>query len=213
VLAPTDTPDDGAVFTDLRTTWVIMGLGHGHENLEEVKDQTVLLGRDGNTIRANAKLYLNNEITDETRDAIHFHGDRKEFPISAALFVPDDQKSSTILRGRFETGQLPHQVVVPSRVVEHLLQSVFRIKQIFNTVFVLVGLSTVLILGLIFVLSLRIRKDEMHTLFTMGSSRSKIIEILGIELSLIVIGSLVVVLALYVTTGFFVDTFIQQCIL
>jgi len=31
VLNKSDTPDDKAVFTDIKTTWVIMGLGHGHQ--------------------------------------------------------------------------------------------------------------------------------------------------------------------------------------
>jgi len=213
VLEASNTPDDGAVFTDLRTTWVIMGLGHGHENLEDVDDQSVLFGRDGNNIRANAKLYLHNQITEANRNDIHFHGDRRNYPISASLFVPKDKKAETILRGRFETGQLPHQVVLPSHVVDNLLQSVFRVKQIFDIVFLVVGLATLLILGLIGTLSVRIRKDEMHTLFTMGSSRSKIAEVLGFELGMIVTVSVVAVGVLYILTGFFVEAFIQQYIL
>jgi len=213
VLTPSGSPDDGAVFTDLGTTWVIMGLGHGHEDLEEVTDRTVLFGRDGNNIQANAKLFLYNQITAENRDAVHFHGERTLYPISAALFVPDDEKAATILRGRFETDELPHQVVLPTQVVTNLLQSVFRIQQIFDTVFVLVGLSTLLILGLIAALSLRIRKDEIHTLFTMGSSRSKIAEVLGFELGMIIGVSLVVVVALYALTGYFVDDFIRAFVI
>ena len=30
VLETSDSPDDLAVFTDLKTNWIIMGLGHGH---------------------------------------------------------------------------------------------------------------------------------------------------------------------------------------
>ncbi len=32
ILEPTGTPDDDAVFVDVKTTWVIAGLGHGHED-------------------------------------------------------------------------------------------------------------------------------------------------------------------------------------
>ena len=31
ILEPTGTPDDDAVFVDVKTTWVIAGVGHGHE--------------------------------------------------------------------------------------------------------------------------------------------------------------------------------------
>ena len=35
VLDPTGTPDDQAVFVDVRTAWIIGGIGHGHEDLPE----------------------------------------------------------------------------------------------------------------------------------------------------------------------------------
>jgi putative ABC transport system permease protein len=33
VLKPAGTPDDLAVFVDVKTTWVIVGLAHGHQDL------------------------------------------------------------------------------------------------------------------------------------------------------------------------------------
>ena len=33
VLKPTGTPDDLAVFVDVKTTWIIEGLAHGHQDL------------------------------------------------------------------------------------------------------------------------------------------------------------------------------------
>ena len=213
VLEPTDSPDDNAVFTDFRTTWIILGLGHGHEDLANTADRTVILERNANTVKANAKLFMYNEITAKNLDSFHFHGDTKDYPLNSILFVPNDQKSSTILRGRFEANELPNQVVVPTRVVENLLQSIFRIKQIFNTVFILVGVSTLLILGLIVVLSLRLRKDEIYTMFTIGSSRAKIVEIVGFELLTIVTMSVAVASGLYYFTGFFVGEFIARFIL
>lgn len=213
VLEPTDSPDDNAVFTDFRTTWIILGLGHGHEDLANTTDRTVILERNANTVKANAKLFMYNEITAKNLDSFHFHGDTKDYPLNSILFVPNDQKSSTILRGRFEANELPNQVVVPTKVVENLLQSIFRIKQIFNTVFILVGVSTLLILGLIVVLSLRLRKDEIYTMFTIGSSRAKIVEIVGFELLTIVTMSVAVASSLYYFTGFFVGEFIARFIL
>ena len=34
ILAASNSADDGAVFVDLKTQWVIEGFGHGHQDLE-----------------------------------------------------------------------------------------------------------------------------------------------------------------------------------
>ena len=213
VLAESGSQDDNAVFTDLKTNWIIMGLGHGHQDVIDLTDPTLVMKRDSGIVRTTAKLFIYNEIDGENMDSFHFHGSIDDYPVSAFVFVPDDDKSSAIIRGRFEAGELPNQVVVPSVAVDHLLQSIFRIKHIFNTVFILVGLATLLILILIVTLSLRLRKDEIHTMFTMGSSRYKTFEILGLELLILIIMSGIVAAILYYITGFFVDDFIRYFIL
>jgi putative ABC transport system permease protein len=207
ILHATASPDDNAIFVDLKTAWTILGLGHGHEKLTGTEDTSVILQRDQDKVTANAGLYLFNAITDANAEQFHFHGDSKSFPLHAIIFVPHDQKSLTILQGRFAANELPDQAVIPAQVVQNLLQSIFRIKEIFNTVFVLVGLATALILGLILALNLRLRKDELYTMFTIGSSRGKIAQILSAELGIIIFASVTLALVFYVVTGFFVDTF------
>jgi putative ABC transport system permease protein len=213
ILNPSDTPDDKAIFTDLKTNWIIMGLGHGHQDVTKTTDQSIILNKDSNNVTANAKLFIYNEINQKTLEGFHFHGDVSNYPITSAIFVPNDQKSNTILRGRFESAEMPNQIVVPVKVVGNLLQSIFRIKEIFNTVFVLVGFATILILGLIVTLSIRLRKDEIFTMFTIGSSRAKVIEIISFELLIIIICSASVALVLYYLTGFFIEEFINYYII
>lgn len=213
VLNKTDTPDDRAVFVDIKTNWVILGLGHGHEDLKQVYDPTIVLERDSNVVKAGAKLFLYNTINGENMDSFHFHGDINSYPLSSIIFVPKDHKSETILRGRFESGELIQQIIVPEMVVTTLLQSIFRIKQIFNTVFILVGVATILILSLIVTLSLRLRKDELHTMFTIGSSRRKVAEIVTFELLILLISSAIFAWATYLVTGMFVEEFINNFIL
>ena len=213
VLVPSNTPDDQAIFTDLKSNWVIMGLGHGHQDLAKVYDPTLIMDRSQDSVTATAKLYIYNEINGNNLDSFHFHGDINDYPVSAVIFVPNDQKSSTILRGRFEGGELPNQIVVPTKVVENLLQSIFRIKQIFNTVFLLVGFATLLILGLIVALSLRLRRDEIYTMFTIGSSRAKVFEILSFEMIILIALSTTLSLIMYYFTGYFVDDFMRTYIL
>ena len=213
VLSSSGSPDDNAVFTDLKTNWIIMGLGHGHQDVIDLQDPTLVMKRDSGNVRTTAKLFIYNEIDGENMDSFHFHGDTESYRVTAFVFVPEDLKSSAILRGRFEAGEIPNQVIVPETVVDHLLQSIFRIKHIFNTVFILVGIATLLILILIVTLSLRLRKDEIHTIFTIGSSRYKTFEILGLEMLILVILSAVVAAILYTITGYYVDDFIRYFIL
>jgi len=213
ILETSNSPDDLAVFTDLKTNWIIMGLGHGHQDLKNVYDPTLVLNRDSTNVTASAKLFMYNKIDGKDIGSFHFHGDINSYPITSVLFIPKDHKAATLLKGRFATGEMTEQLVVPSIVVENLLKNIFRIKQIFNTVFILVGISTLFILGLIVMLTLRLRKEELYTMFTLGSSRSKTIEIIGFELLITAILSLAVALILYSLTGFFVEDFIRQFII
>lgn len=213
VLESSESPDDQAIFVDIKTNWVIMGLGHGHEDLTKVLDPSVVLQRDSSEIKAGAKLYMYNTITRENMDSFHFHGDIDSYPLSSLIFVPKDHKSETLLRGRFESDDFEEQMIVPVEVVENLLQSIFRIKKVFDTVFVLVGIATLLILALIVTLSVRLRKNEIYTMFTIGSSRGKVFEIVIFELLILVSGSMVLSGGLYLLTGLFVDDFIYQFII
>ncbi|MBK3517805.1 ABC transporter permease [Carboxylicivirga marina] len=213
VLKTSNTPDDRAVFTDLKTNWVIMGLGHGHEDMTEVKDPTLILEQDSTSITASAKLFIYNKIDGEKLESFHFHGDKSNFPITSILFIPDNHKAATLLRGRYKTDIIQEQILIPSEVIANLLENIFRIKHIFNTVFILVGFATLLILSLIIVLTLRLRKKELYTMFTIGSSKTKTFEIVVSELLVIIVGSLMLAAALYAISGYFVESFIQQFIL
>lgn len=213
VLGPADTPDDQAVFVDIKTNWVIMGLGHGHEDLAKNYDPTIVIERDASVVKAGAKLFLYNTISAENMDSFHFHGDMDAYPISSLIFVPKDHKSETIFRGRFESGEFTEQSIVPVEVVNNLLQSIFRIKQIFNTVFVLVGVATMLILALIVTLSIRLRKNEIYTMFTIGSSKLKVFEIISFELIILTGSSILFAGLLYSITGLFVEDFIRNFII
>lgn len=213
VLSAANTPDDYAVFTDLKTNWIIMGLGHGHQDLQSVNDPSLILKKDSTKVTASAKVFMYNEINTKNLDDFHFHGTMSDYPISSALFIPKDVKSGIILRGRFESKELKEQIIVPSVVVENLLQSIFRIKKIFDMVFALVGLATLIIVLLIVTLTLRLRKDELFTMFTIGSSKFKTIEIIGFELLIILSLSLSIALVFYWITGFYIETFIRQFII
>lgn len=212
ILNPTNTPDDNAIFTDIKNTWIIMGIGHGHQDLANETDPTLVMDNKDGVVTATAKVFMYNEITEKNKDSFHFHGLQKDFPVSSMLFVPKDEKSLTILRGRFESGEIEAQAVVPQQVVRNLLNSIFRIKQIFDGVFIAVGFATLLIFVLIMILTIRLRKDEINTLEIIGSSRFKVVEILSMEIAIMFMASLILAFLLYLASGYYVNTFIEKFI-
>lgn len=186
VLAPSGGPDDSAVFVDLKTAWIIEGLGHGHQDLEsESRASSSVLDRDGDRTVASAALPQFAEITPDNIDSFHFHGDPDDFPITAIVAWPRDDKSETILRGRYVGADVQAQALVPAAVVEELFGLVFRIKRFFDAQVALVSVSTGLFLVLVILLSLRLRKEERLTMHKIGCSRSTVIGLHVIEFAIV----------------------------
>ena len=158
VLAPAGAPDDRAVFTGLKTAWVVAGLGHGHEDLATTRDESVVLSREADRIVANAKLTEFIEITEENAGDFHFHGDPKGFPLSAILIDPRDERSAAILRGRVEDAGSARQVFRPLGVVRALLDEVFRVKSVLNMLVAAVTVAALMALGMMISLSLKLRR-------------------------------------------------------
>jgi putative ABC transport system permease protein len=183
------TSDDLGIFTDVKTTWIIQGLGHGHEDVTRTRDTTVILDRTDTNVTANAKLLHYNQITEENLDSFHFHGDTSIYPITAVLAVPHDEKSGTILRGRYLPGEAMYQIVRPSEVIDGLLQNIFRIRNVLDAVIAFVGLATLLAIILVFSLSLRIRQREITTIFRIGCSRMTVARLLAAEILIIILVS------------------------
>ncbi|MHC5113854.1 MAG: ABC transporter permease [Planctomycetota bacterium] len=195
VLAATGTPDDDAIFVDVRTTWVIEGLGHGHDDLQEPENRAGVLKRDGSVITANESVTKHNVITVENLASFHFHGDEATFPITAVIAVPPDHKSETLLRGRYETSDAA-QVVRPFTVVDELLATVVTVQHLVIAALVGVGLATLATAVLVFLLSLRLRQREIETMVRIGGSRGRIASILVSEVVTVLVVSAVVSAAL-----------------
>ena len=188
VLAPGQGADDRAVFVDTKTAWVIQGLGHGHEDVTRTRDRSVILERDERNVTANAKLLHYTEIDPDNLQSFHFHGERADYPLTAAIVLPVDEKSATLLRGRFLQDR-KYQVVRPDEVIDGLMANIFRIKHVIDAVVVIVGIATLLTMLLVFVLSLRLRQAEMDAMFRIGCSRSTMARLLGAEIAIILAAS------------------------
>jgi len=189
ILEKTYTSDDLAVFADLKTTWVIQGLGHGHQDLTKLQDPTLVLKRTKDNVAATAKLYHFTEISEKNIDSFHFHGNTSIYPITAIIAVPHDAKSGTILQGRYLSKEETHQIAKPKEVIDGLLQNIFRIKNVLDAVILVVALATVMAIVLVFALSLRLRQREMQTIFKLGCSRMTVVQLVSSEILIIVLSS------------------------
>jgi putative ABC transport system permease protein len=189
VLAPNHSADDLAVFVDIKTAWVIQGLGHGHEDVTRTRDSTVVLKRTEGNVAANAKLFHYTEITEDNLDGFHFHGDTSIYPVTAVITVPFDEKSGTLLRGRYLERNDAAQIIQPAEVIDGLLQNIFRIRNVLDAVIALVGLATVLTIVLVFTLSLRLRQREIQTIFKLGCRKAMIGQMLMSEIVIILLVS------------------------
>lgn len=196
VLAQAFSPDDDAVFVDLKTEWIISGIGHGHQSIDAKTDKDLVLQQQGQSTVANAAVPQFNEVTEENLASFHFHGEVESFPVTSMILIPHDPKSEVLLLGMYDTKESSIQLIRPVEIVNELLQLVFRIKQLFDANTLLVSISVGLLLALVFILSLRLRKRERQTMFQLGCSRSTIWKLQLTELCFILAGSLVIVAVL-----------------
>jgi putative ABC transport system permease protein len=190
ILKSEGTPDDKAIFTDIKTTWVIRGIAHGHKDLTTHPDSGVVLKINGNQIIANEALTRYMEITDENISSFHFHGKEEEFPVTAIIAVPPDKKAETLLRGRYLSDSLSEMIIVPDEVFAELMDIVFKIKTFFDANMILVALTTLLLLVLVVLLSMRLRQHEMEIMFNIGCSRWTMAKLQIAELAIIFVISI-----------------------
>ena len=195
VLEQTGGPDDEAVFTDLRTTWVVAGLGHGHEDLAKATDKDLIMGRTEKVIVGSAKVREYLEFDAESIKSVHFHGDTAEFPLTAAIVIPKNAKSRTILLGRADGGRLDMRLMEPAVVVEQLLVEVFRVRAIMLTVLGVVAVAMAILVAVVIALSIRIRSREIETMHLVGCAPGRVVMVLGVEIILLLVVSLGVALA------------------
>ncbi len=191
VLARAHSPDDRAVFVDIRTAWIIAGLAHGHGALRPGE----ILAQEGGTTVANASVVQHGEVTPENAASFHFHGDPGDLPVHALLVLPEDAKSATILKGRYLDPRDPCQILAPSEVMRELVATIAKAKRIVAAGFAIVGAASLLAVALIFLLGYRLRRREFETLRKIGCARRTVGAMVAWEVAL-VLGSGAILAAL-----------------
>jgi putative ABC transport system permease protein len=192
VLRETGTADDEAVFVDIKTAWVIEGYAHGHEDLREAEAVAVLKEDDDGNIVGSAAVRMYQEITDENVASFHLHGDTGALPIHAILFLPDSDKSATLLAGRYVHGKSPLQFIRPIDEFERLLKTLFKFESLALGILAFTGAAALAITALVFALSFRMRKREFATLEDIGISHRALILAKVLEIVLIGLGGVLV---------------------
>ena len=199
VLERTHSADDLAVFVDVKTAWVIQGMGHGHEDLARTDDDSIILDRSEDNVVASARLLQYTEINRDNINSFHFHGDPENYPLTAVITLPNDEKSGTILRGRY-LGHTNYQIETPKDVIDGLMQNIFRIKNMLDGIILVVGLATVAAIILVFAMSLRLRQREINTITKLGCRRMTIVGLLSAEVVIILLVSGLLCLGLVLLT-------------
>lgn len=182
VLEDQDSPDDHAVFVDVKTAWVIAGIGHGHNDLSDPANRAQLLGKDeeGNLMGSAAVAHYR-EITPGNLASFHFHGAPQTLPLSSLLIVPDSDRSGTLLKGHYALSKSTY-LLEPIDVVDDLLAIVFQVKRFFNASFSLILVMTILFLILVIMLTLKLRSRERGMLWRMGCGRWTTVSMQACEL-------------------------------
>ena len=204
---------DQAVFVDLKTAWVIQGLVHGHQDMDAPEAASGVLKREGDTITANASVVQYNEITPDNVDSFHFHGGMDGYPISAIIAVPNDQKSSTILMGRYEASDDISQIVQPATVMNDLLGTILTIREFVVAALLLVAVATLATAALVFLLSLRLRRREIDTMSKIGGSRLSIGTLLVSEIVAVLLAGVLLAGLLTLLTAQFGEGLIRALLL
>lgn len=213
VLARSFTPDDLAIFVDLKTAWVIDGRVHGHQDLSRPEADSQVLSRGDGKIVANASVVEYTEITEANIQSFHFHGDMSDYPISAVIALPDSEKSRAILMGRYQASGETQQVVRPISVMDELLDTILTVQSFVVAGMLVVGLAALGTAVLVFLLSLRIRRREIETMVKIGGSPSRISAILASEVLIVLIASVVLAGLLTALTSRFGSDMIRAFIL
>jgi len=185
VLPATNSPDDRAIFVDLRTMWTIRGLGHRHDEPAQSATAGAVIGaKDGNTIAGEA-LPIERKAADGVAPDFHFHGSQDEFPIDGALVLPADAKAQAILLGRFTGKDERLQLVRPDLFAERVLERIFGVGRVLGAV----AAGTAVLVGLVaattFALSIRLRAEELALMRRLGASRARISVFLAVEAGLL----------------------------
>ena len=192
VLAKTGTPDDEAVFVDIKTSWIIAGIGHGHEPVDPNNPDQTLEVQPGNVV-ASAGVAPFTEITEENVANIHFHGSEEDRPVTAILAWPEDRRDEDLMRGKFIDFASRLQLASSHEAVERLTASILKLQLLLDASSIFLIIVSGLYLSLVMSLTSQLRETERRSLHCLGCARGMIAQIHLAEI--VIVASMALVIA------------------
>lgn len=194
ILAESHGMDDHAIFVDVKTTWLMEGIAHGHDDVVITADATAVQERQPDNVVASKAVRMFSEVTDGNIGSFHFHGDMKTYPLSAVLVLPRDAKAQAILLGRYQDKPDGLQLIQPAHEMDGLLSMLFQAEQLAIVLLSVLGIAVLFIAALVFALSFRMRRQEFRTLENLGIARSTLIQVKAFEVIMVLVLASTVVL-------------------
>ena len=117
--------------------------------------------------------------------------------------MPESEKSSTLLQGRYLGEDERVQIVNPSDVIHDLLDTILTVQSYVTAAVAVVGISTLATMALVFLLSLQLRRREIETMVKIGGARLRVGAVLAAEiLGVLAFGALLAFLLSALTAHF-----------
>ena len=212
ILQYAGSPDDEIVLCDLKTTWIMQGIGHGH-TVKSITTDTPDANAESNSHGHNASrenLSQYAEVTEENLRTFHFHGQPETFPLTAIIAIPNSEKSESIFIGKYLSPDEPYQILRPVEVVDELMHLIGQVRRLFDWIALLLAVATFLLVGLVVMLSIRLRAGEIRTLTLLGCSRATIAGIVFTELSMVIAISLALAVTLAIAASYGSDMLVKR---
>jgi putative ABC transport system permease protein len=146
-----------------------------------------------------------NVINQSNRASYHFHGEMADFPLTSVIALPDDPKAAALLRGKYLADGETMQMIVPSRIIESLLGTMFRLREYLLLGSALAVISTLSTAALVFFLSLRLRKREIETMHRIGLPRTRVVGLLATEIAIVIAAAVILATLLSLIFSQYVD--------
>lgn len=189
VLRATGTPDDDVVFVSMDTAWIMEGIGHGH--FDKGSEQETSSGEkpmNGTSPAPDSKENLYLEINEANVGTFHFHGLRSSYPVTACVVLPKDTRAETLLLGQYaSTSESLVMLVQPLGVIQGVLDSVLRVRNLVLAGLLLVTAACLLLVIFIFSLTFRLRHSEFDSLAKIGASRGLVFGIYACEIGVVLV--------------------------
>jgi putative ABC transport system permease protein len=182
VLARAGTPDDDALFTDIKTAWALEGLAHAHADAADKVPGTLVLERSPGEVVVSEELVEDLSLTSANQSSFHVHADPATLPLSAVLLMPRTQKDVSILKAKVNAGPRV-QVVAPEAAVGEMLGYVARVQSLLDALALVVIVLAGAMIALVTALAVRVRAREIETLSRIGVSRGVIIAVFAWEIA------------------------------